>query len=212
MNKEKLYESIMASVTKELKKVLNEGENMNQYSAEFNELVKKVKNGNYNPVKPEDDAQIIFSEFVPASGASDVVAGEIMRAIMRIAYRYYNDGDVAGDGYGKETVNPAVRYLNIQSKNDKSKYRKIVERFMDMVYDGFDGGDDEYEYLISVLFTEGIKYIILNNLYEIGNHDDMWDFRNPKEDVDDSWKNDEYDDQENDEDDGWYEDDRYDRY
>ena len=26
-------------------------------------------------------------------------------------YRYYNDGDVAGEGYGRETVNPAVRYL-----------------------------------------------------------------------------------------------------
>ena len=53
----------------------------------------------------------LFEELVPASGKAATVAGEIVRAINRLAYRNYNDGDHVGVGYGRETCNPAARYL-----------------------------------------------------------------------------------------------------
>ena len=53
----------------------------------------------------------LFDELVPASGKADTVAGEIIRAVNRIAYRNSNDGDHVGVGYGNETCNPAARYL-----------------------------------------------------------------------------------------------------
>ena len=47
-----------------------------------------------------------FEELVPLEGKADTLAGEIVRAISRIGYRFYNDGDQVGVGYGKQTCNP----------------------------------------------------------------------------------------------------------
>ena len=48
---------------------------------------------------------------VPASGKCDSLAGELVRATERIGYRFFNDGDQIGIGYGKETCNGTARYL-----------------------------------------------------------------------------------------------------
>lgn len=53
----------------------------------------------------------LFDKLVPDSGKADMVAGEIIRAISHIGCRNWNDGDHLGIGYGRETVNPAARYL-----------------------------------------------------------------------------------------------------
>lgn len=60
----------------------------------------------------------LFEELVPASGKADTVAGEIIRAVCRIGYRWFNDGDMVGVGYGKETCNPAARYLAEKAGKD----------------------------------------------------------------------------------------------
>lgn len=59
----------------------------------------------------ENKIHELFEELVPASGKADTVAGEIIRAISRLCYCNYNDGDHLGVGYGNETCNPAGRYL-----------------------------------------------------------------------------------------------------
>ena len=61
--------------------------------------------------KNEDRTNKLFEELVPASGKAENLAGELVRAMGRIAYRFYNDGDQVGIGYGKETCNPAARFL-----------------------------------------------------------------------------------------------------
>ena len=48
---------------------------------------------------------------MPVSGKAETVAGEIIRAVDRIWYRWYNDGDKINVGYGKETCNGTARYL-----------------------------------------------------------------------------------------------------
>ncbi len=53
----------------------------------------------------------LFDELVEPVGKSDSLAGEILRATAKINYRFYNDGDLIGVGYGKETCNPAARFL-----------------------------------------------------------------------------------------------------
>ena len=50
-------------------------------------------------------------QLVPACGKAATVAGEIIRAMDRLIYRYWNDGDMVGDGYGNETCNGSYRYL-----------------------------------------------------------------------------------------------------
>lgn len=50
-------------------------------------------------------------KYVPDSGKAETVGGEIIRALDRVIYRYFNDGDMVGVGYGIETVNSSFRYL-----------------------------------------------------------------------------------------------------
>jgi hypothetical protein len=57
-------------------------------------------------------------KLVPACGAAQTVAGEIIRAMDRLIYRYWNDGDMVGQGYGNETCNSSYRYL----------YRKVGDK------------------------------------------------------------------------------------
>ena len=61
--------------------------------------------------KNDERLNRLFEELVPASGKADSLAGELVRATSRIGYRFFNDGDQLGIGYGKETCNPAGRFL-----------------------------------------------------------------------------------------------------
>ena len=58
--------------------------------------------------KNEERINELFKELVPETGKADSLAGELVRAMSRIGYRFYNDGDQLGIGYGKETCNPAT--------------------------------------------------------------------------------------------------------
>ena len=53
----------------------------------------------------------LWNEYVPMSGTAETIGGEILRAMSRIIYRFYNDGDMVGVGYGNETCNSSDRYL-----------------------------------------------------------------------------------------------------
>ena len=68
--------------------------------------------------KNEDRINKLFKELVPDTGKADSLAGELVRAMSRIGHRFYNDGDQLGIGYGKETCNPAGRFLGAKG-NDK---------------------------------------------------------------------------------------------
>ena len=54
----------------------------------------------------------LFDKYVPTCEKAKTVGGEIVRAVSRIHYRFYNDGDFAGYGYGLETAGPACSYLS----------------------------------------------------------------------------------------------------
>lgn len=62
--------------------------------------------------------EVLFNELVPRIGKADSLAGEILRAAGRIGYRWSNDGDQIGIGYGKETCNAAARFLLIYGNKD----------------------------------------------------------------------------------------------
>ena len=63
---------------------------------------------------------------VPDTGKAESLAGERIRAISRIGYRYYNDGDQLGIDYGKETCNPAGRFLRA---NGNEQIAKLTAEF-----------------------------------------------------------------------------------
>lgn len=58
-----------------------------------------------------DSLELLFDALVPDRGSAETVAGELIRAIMRILYRDYNDGDKFFAGYGLETCGSSAEYL-----------------------------------------------------------------------------------------------------
>lgn len=52
-----------------------------------------------------------LSFLMPSSGPAETLEGELIRAINKVAYRYYNDGDYWYCGYGTETAGGAAAYL-----------------------------------------------------------------------------------------------------
>lgn len=127
----------------------------------------------------------LFDELVPASGKAATVAGEIVRAINRISYRNYNDGDHVGVGYGRETCNPAARYL-------AAKCDKEVADLVSAIW-GIES-DKAYDLILGHLEAAVIEYLEKHPELKVAeNHEDMWDYRDADEDVDT------YDDEEDEE-------------
>lgn len=131
----------------------------------------------------------LFKELVPFQGKADTVAGEIIRAICRIGYRYINDGDRIDIGYGKKTCNQAARYL--QSVGDMTIQMSIAVMWSEY-------NEAEYEEALEELKQDVLDFIEAHpELKTTPNNDDMLDFTGPE---DDDWDDDE------DEEDEWAED------
>ena len=124
----------------------------------------------------EKKIEALFEELVPASGAASTVAGEITRAINRICYRCFNDGDHLGVGYGRETCNPAGRYLAAKCDGKVAAMIKACWGVVD---------DTDYDGLLDILEDLVVDYIEAHpELKTTPNTEDMWDYRDKDEDVD----------------------------
>lgn len=125
----------------------------------------------------ENKINALFEELVSSRGKADTVAGEIIRAVSKIGYRNYNDGDHIGVGYGKETCNPAARYL---IKNAGEEVADAVSNIWGIEPDNL------YNNGLAVVEEAVLKYIELHpELRTTANSEDMWDYRDESEDVDD---------------------------
>lgn len=74
----------------------------------------------------------LFKLLVPASGSSKYEGGELIRAMSKILYRDYNDGDVFYEGYGIETCGSAVAFLC-------DKMPQLTQMFEDIAYRNLEG-------------------------------------------------------------------------
>lgn len=118
----------------------------------------------------------LFNELVPPSGKCDSLAGEIIRAASRIGYRFYNDGDQLGIGYGKETCNAAGRFL----------IKRSSEKIADIVCDMFGlYSEEKYEAKLKDLLYAVVEHIEANPMLRQTETDDMFDYYDQYEDVDD---------------------------
>ena len=134
-----------------------------------------------------DRLELLFDELVPASGAAETKAGELVRAAMRIGYRFYNDGDQIGIGYGNETCNPAARYIS-ETYPELAEY---IDSMWGLVY------EDAYE-IGYIRFEEAVvKFIFAHpELKEQKNDDDLWNHLLPEDrqyEEEDDWDEDEDD-------------------
>jgi len=94
----------------------------------------------------------LFNLLVPGSGRCDTVEGEMLRAINKIIYRFYNDGDMYFEGYGCETAGPPHSYLvNVSPLKtqlrlifeahvfEPSKYEDVIYQALEVILDFVDG-------------------------------------------------------------------------
>lgn len=197
--KAKGYDAEVAAIQAEIDKrglkesKIFEGEELNHnFGTEFDEVIEHVKNGT---VDAEKDSEVLFDVLVPGSGNADNLGGELLRAAERIAYRYYNDGDKAGEGYGRETVNPAVRFMygNVTPTTMDNPLWRTVKKFFNFVKYGNNSLDTEYEELTMRLLRQTVIYIVEKQLWNVPNKEDMYDYKNMDEDVDrDDWYNEDW--------------------
>ena len=143
-----------------------------------------------------------FAAYVPAMGNAPTMGGEMVRAMNRIGYRYLNDGVKLNDGYGRETVNPAARYLMAKGSDD---VKDALEQ-MWAPYSGDYYSDEQYEMMLTELGNALlIQFDEQPDLFSTPNKEDMFDYADKYEDRDDSYDDEEEYYEEEEEDD--YEDD-----
>ena len=130
-----------------------------------------------------------FEQMVPAMGKAETINGEIIRAVTRIGYRWYNDGDKFFEGYGCETAGPALAFLTQCSEIDP----QIRASFAAAEREGNSSYmDNNYETFLQQLFELAVRHVetIPNKPTEV----DMFDFDS---DYQEEWDDeDEWDDEE----------------
>ena len=68
-----------------------------------------------------------FNKLVPIDGKCETTEGEMLRAMNKIFYRYWNDGDYYYEGYGIETAGSAHEYL-VEHSQLKEKLSVIFQK------------------------------------------------------------------------------------
>ena len=101
-----------------------------------------------------DKLETLFEILVPSSGQAETLAGELVRAVMRIGYRWYNDGDYFYTGYGLETCGSSAAF--IADNMDAETYELIMEATENM------GSEDAYENFLDELQND-VLYYVMNN-------------------------------------------------
>jgi len=125
-------------------------------------IIKNIIKTNIKPVKEqktitefvgkalEDRNEPLYDKLVPGMGDAETVEGEMLRAINRIIYRYYNDGDKYFQGYGTETAGPAHSFLVNANHPQKSAMNQIFNEPI---------SDSEYEQMIKDALDMILDYI-----------------------------------------------------
>jgi len=103
-----------------------------------------------------DDWQFehLFDVLVPSSGKCDTLAGELIRAINKIEYRWFNDGDRWFEDYGIETAGPAAMFVINFENDDETPYYDFMIKWAE---DNSD--DDEYDTKVEQLKNSMSAYI-----------------------------------------------------
>lgn len=135
-----------------------------------------LENGFYTQTLVEKKIEEMFERLVPFSGSCKTVAGEIVRALNKIVYRFYNDGDCIGVDYGNETCNAAARYL---MKNTNFDVYRVIKEMWSNNY-----SDEEINELENYVYEFLINH---KELETTPNNEDFYDY----ESEDDEWNDEE---------------------
>jgi len=137
--------------------------------------------------KNEARNEKLFDTLVSCMGNCETIEGEVLRAINRLVYRYYNDGDYWWEGYGCETAGPAAAFLkriknrtdlclnkeiNASDQRRGEAYEKQILAIHEKILDWIESKNGEYTLNIDDLDMDETDPIYENNGY----YDDGIDF------------------------------------
>ena len=88
----------------------------------------------------EDRNEPLYAKLVPSNGDAETLEGEMLRAINRIIYRWFNSGDKYYEGYGTETAGPAHSFLVNARHPQRSAMNTLFKEFV---------SDAEYERILN---------------------------------------------------------------
>lgn len=128
----------------------------------------------------QDTFDSLVDRLIPEVGNCDTIGGELLRAVNKLEYRYYNDGDHIGIGYGNEVCNAPARFLK-QEGND------AIKVLIDANWSN--SNTTEYEAFIGQLKDEVVKYILDNKLDKVSNYKNL-DYLDFAEDSDFTYSDD----------------------
>lgn len=138
--------------------------------------------------------EVLYDKLVPGSGAAGTIEGEMLRAMNRLIYRYYNDGDKYFEGYGTETAGPAHSFLVNANHPQKSAMIKLFTE---------PRGDSEYEQMLKDALDVILDHIESRQGNYTESNEDMFDYESEFEDEEeDAWDSEDewYDGEDEDED------------
>ena len=98
----------------------------------------------------EDRNEPLYDKLVPGNGDAETLEGEMLRAINRIIYRYFNSGDKYYEGYGTETAGPAHSFLVNANHPLKAMMNRLFREFI---------SDDEYEKMLNEVLEAILTHI-----------------------------------------------------
>lgn len=153
----------------------------------------------------ETRGENLFSQLVPVGGQCETLEGEMLRAINRIVYRCYNDGDKFYTGYGVETAGSSALFLmEMFSNMAELKPALLILEKLDRMQPY---NDNEYEVEICKVYELIVLYIESRNCeYRPNTIDSTFDYHDvamrtwdandgyEDEDGDDYWNYNEDDD------------------
>jgi hypothetical protein len=111
----------------------------------------------------------LCEELIPAMGAADTVAGEMLRSATRLAYDLYNNG------MGNNTSG-AVNFLLAKGVIDTATHATIYEYTRGVLYDGRYEGD-ALQVAIERMIDRTVEFILAHpDLTTAQNTEDMFDY------------------------------------
>ena len=171
--------------------VAQEFENLD-HQVPVNELIIKEFVGGELEKRSDD----YFNKLVPGHGNADTIEGELLRAINKIIYRYYNDGDYFYKGYGAETAGPAVSFL----MNSNELPINLQQTLTSIFNKSIDAPDKGYERLLKFALEKILDHIDSKDGNYTESKEDMLtydsEYENDPDDYDDYDEYDEYEDDE----------------
>lgn len=134
----------------------------------YDKIVEKYKNGNIL-----DLSEDLFKKYVPSSGSANTIEGELLRAIFKLEYRFYNDGDMISNSNGY--LQPiAAPFMFLKNINQRYPAEFPIKEELEYLEDTTD--KQEYECYLEDIKIIICKCIILNedNLQSNKGYYDMY--------------------------------------